>query len=65
MNKATAARLRRSVPPGKTIGGRNYFDRKIGETEEHARKRVMKGIVGCQPANKTERLARRFKPGFR
>jgi hypothetical protein len=43
---------------------REYFTPKsIGETREHSRKRVMKGIRGCRPASHVERAARRIGRG--
>jgi hypothetical protein len=45
----------------KRLEHRNYFGQKsVGETREHCRKRVMKGIVGCRPASHVERAARRI-----
>jgi hypothetical protein len=43
---------------------RDYFKPRLGETPEHARKRVTKGIVGSKPASKAERAARRIARGL-
>lgn len=43
---------------------RDYFYRDADEMHDHARKRVMKGVVGCYPVGKFERrmrLARRVR----
>jgi hypothetical protein len=37
-----------------------YFTQRLGETKEHARKRVTKGIRGSRPASHVERAARRI-----
>jgi hypothetical protein len=44
----------------KRLEHRNYLTQRLGETREHARKRVFKGIVGCRPASHVERAARRI-----